>query len=118
MDNMDSVSVINKVLEQKFESYRGSDIKDFVAPSELTVTITLSEYRELVSKVATRDEAISAAEHDRYEREQKITDLQAEVDALKAELYELQKRAENGKRNEDTAAQIRSLFESDDRVEE
>lgn len=97
---MENTSTINAVLEKKLDSYY-SDIKDFVAPQEITVTITLREYRDLVEKNATREEAIRKAEANKYERDQENSKLREEVAALKAEIYELKKSAETANDKED-----------------
>ena len=62
---MDSVSITDKVLEKKLDTY-GNNNENFVAPAELTVTITLGEYRDLVGKVATRQAAIDKLERMGY----------------------------------------------------
>lgn len=90
---MDSVSVTDKVLESKLDRYGGNN-DNFTAPQELTVTITLNEYRDLVSKVATRQAAIDEANKDKYERNNLNEKLEKEIADLKAELYEYHKKAE------------------------
>ena len=65
-----------------------------MAPSEITVTITLGEYRSLITKAATADEAIRKAEADKFSRDADNKRLKEMVEALRAELYDLQKRAE------------------------
>lgn len=50
---MENTNNTNIVLEKKLDEY-GTNFKDFVAPHELTVTITLSEYRDLVGKNAKK----------------------------------------------------------------
>lgn len=99
---MDNMSVKDVVLEKKMDSY-GNNSDNFVASQELTVNITLSEYRKLVSSDATRSEAISKANSDKYERENEIKSLKAQVEALKAENYELKKAVEKatGEKEED-----------------
>ena len=47
------------IQEKKLESY-GWEKHDFLAGQELTVTITLGEYRELVSSKATAKQEIDA----------------------------------------------------------
>lgn len=47
MDNTMKSEVKNVVLEKKLENYYFED-KNFSAPGELMITITLKEYRELV----------------------------------------------------------------------
>lgn len=88
---MENVAVKDLVFDKKSEGY-SFESDNFIASQELTVTITLNEYRDLVSKVATRKEAIDKAESDRYERNEKIKHLTEENDRLKAELYELHKK--------------------------
>lgn len=88
---MENMSIKDVVLEKKMSEY-GFDKDNFLAQSELTVTITLHEYRDLVEKVATRDTAIKAAEKDKYARDSENEALKKEVATLKAELYEYQKR--------------------------
>ena len=84
---MDNVKIENLILEKKMDGY-GTNNKNFVAPGELTVTITVEEYRELVSSDATRKQQIDEANADKYERNQQIAKLTKEVEELKAELYE------------------------------
>lgn len=90
---MENAVATNVVLDKKLDGYGGDqNLKNFIAPQEITVTITLSEYRELVQKVATRQADIDKAEADRYERNCKIDKLTKENAELKAKLYELQSK--------------------------
>ena len=88
----------NTVLVKKLErasSYSTPDgIYDLTCDQELRVTITLAEYRALVSSVATRDADVKKAETDKYSREQENKRLAEENAKLKAELYEMNKKAE------------------------
>ena len=79
------------VLDRKMDAarYGGGDLHNYVASQELTVTITLSEYRELVSGIATKDKDISIANDNKYQREQEIKEVKAANDTLKAENYDL-----------------------------
>lgn len=98
---MENTVVNNVVLDKKFDGYMSSsDLHNFIAPQEITVTITISEYRELVKKVATRDADIDKAESDKYERNRKIEELTKENAELKAKLYELQSNMNNVKEEE------------------
>ena len=98
---MENTTVINAVLEKKLDSFYTSDMKNFVAPQEITVTITLKEYRDLVESHATREEAIRKAEDNKYERDQENSKLREEVAALKAEIYEMKKNAETANDKEE-----------------
>lgn len=90
---MENVSIKDVVLEKKMNDY-GHNANNFIASQEITVTITLAEYRDLIEKAATRNEAITAAEKDKYTRNQENERLKKEVADLKAELYEYQKKFE------------------------
>lgn len=94
---MDNATIKDVLLDKKLDRYSSND-NDFIASQEITVTITLSEYRMLVSNDATRQAAIDDANKDKYQREQQIKALSEENAKLKAELYELQKK--NEKREE------------------
>lgn len=89
----ENMGTVDLILNKKTESY-GFEKNDFVAPSEITVTNTLGEYRSLITKAATADEAIRKAEADKFSRDADNKRLKEMVEALRAELYDLQKRAE------------------------
>lgn len=80
--------VVNALVSKKIDTYRDNQ-NDFVIPSEITVTITLAEYRMLVSHDATRQLAIDAAEKDKYTRENEIKAVKEENARLKGENYDL-----------------------------
>ena len=90
---MENTVVKDVLLDKKLDRY-GFENNDFVAAGELTVTITLSEYRKLVKDVATAQARIDKAEADRYERNSENARLTEENNKLKAELYEMQKASE------------------------
>ena len=98
---------IDPILEKKLsrlDSYgNGGEYYNLVGGGELTVRITLAEYRDLVTKVATRETAIDQANKDKYQRDQEIKKVTDENAELKAELYELKKRLDeyNSGGNED-----------------
>ena len=97
---MDNTVIKDVLLDKKLDRY-GFDNNDFLASGELTVTITLSEYRKLVKDVATAQARIDKAEADRYERNSENTRLTEENNRLKAELYEMQKASEVIDKDED-----------------
>ena len=81
-------SLQDKKMDYSFES------KNFTIDGELTVTITLNEYRELVASKATKEAAIRKAEEDKWKRNDENNRLTEENAKLKAELYELKKKME------------------------
>ncbi len=83
MANLDS-----KIHDAKLESYNVNG-NNFSIEGELMVTITLNEYRNLISEIATKKMDIDSANRDRFTRENEIKTVRAENDALKAELYTL-----------------------------
>ena len=62
-----------QVLDKKLRDYGNHN--DFVAPRELTVTITLSEYRNLVLAKGMNDKIIENLRNKNYELEQKVQTL-------------------------------------------
>ncbi len=90
---MENTVIKDVLLDKKLDRY-GFENNDFVAAGELTVTITLSEYRKLVKDVATAQARIDKAEADRYDRNRENERLTEENNRLKAELYEMQKASE------------------------
>ena len=67
-----------QVLEKKLKGYGESD--NFVAPRELTVTITLSEYRSLVTGKGVSNKTIDELRRQTYKLEQTIRDLVTELE--------------------------------------
>lgn len=76
---------IKEVVKLKTDGY-GLEEKNFTIPQELTVTITLSEYRRLVQEVATKDHDISGARSARWEAEGKVKELKEEISELNRSL--------------------------------
>lgn len=79
---------VNQVLQKKLDNYH-SELNDFVSPQEITVTITLNEYRRLISDKATSSERISTADRQRYEANESRDKFKAENERLRAELDEV-----------------------------
>lgn len=86
----ESVVVTSVVLDKKLESY-GWDAKNYVAERELTITITLAEYRDLIKAVATKQHDIDQANADKYKRDSENKMLKEEVASLRTKLFELQR---------------------------
>lgn len=86
---MENTITNNVVLEKKMDCYNNNNLDNFTAPQELTVTITLHEYRKLVEEVATKKHDIDKANQDKYERDCENRKLKEEVAKLKEEIYNL-----------------------------
>lgn len=56
---------------EKVESYHDST-DNYIAENEVTVTITLSEYRKLVQEVATKKHDIDRANSETYEAKRQL----------------------------------------------
>lgn len=91
----ESVNVTSTILDKKIEHYDWK-ANNFVAEGELTITITLSEYRELISSNATKQHDIAKANADKYERDSENARLKNEVEVLRAKLYEMQNSCDSG----------------------
>lgn len=70
----------NYTVDQHATSGDGAEFR------ELTVTITLAEYRELVSKTAVSAAEIERERKLRTDAEKRVADQAAEIDALRAAL--------------------------------
>ena len=84
----DNNRMMNEILQKKIGNYNLKE-DNFVAPAEITVTITLSEYRSLVANDATRKQAIDKANEDKFNRETEIKAVREENTRLKGENYDL-----------------------------
>lgn len=82
---------MNNIAEEKMSSYSDAKTNNFVVENELTVTITLNEYRKLVESNATKKNDIDKANNDKYNREQTIQQVEAENRKLKEEMHDLRK---------------------------
>lgn len=90
---MENTTIKDVILDRKMDGY-SFEKKDFVASGEITVTITLGEYRKLIADNATAQQRIDKADEDRYSRNAENEALKKENAELKAELYELKKASE------------------------
>lgn len=77
-------TLVNPVLQKKLDGYR---VDNFAVPQELTVTITLAEYRELVTTKAVCDSKVSEATQARWT-------VERERDGLKTSLSEVRETLE------------------------
>lgn len=77
----ESTNVRSAILDAKMDKYSWEE-KNYVAEGELTVTITLSEYRRLISEIATKEYDIKKANEDKYKRDAENQALRNEVERL------------------------------------
>lgn len=84
---MENIDLTNKKLDNW-----GSKLNDFKAENELTIEITLNEYRELVKGIATKEYDIEKANKDRYTREEENRKLKTKNEQLSNELLEYVKK--------------------------
>ena len=71
-----------------FNTY-GQTENNFVASQEITVTITLNEYRNLISKNATASAEIEKVRSESYKKDREIERLNAENLSLKEKYYNI-----------------------------
>lgn len=76
----------NNILNKKIDSY-DYEKDDFKAPGEITVEITLNEYRHLVKEYATKRYDIERTEKDKYTREDENKKLKERVKDLENKIY-------------------------------
>ena len=83
---MENINITEVILDKKIESYK-FDNRNFKASGEITVTITLDEYRDLVTKVATSQHDIEKANNDKWQREKEVAELKKEKEDLLRRIY-------------------------------
>lgn len=79
------------LLKKKLDSYSSKD-NDFQAENELTVEITLNEYRNLIEEKATADYRIKRAEENKYTRDEENRKIKQENKKLEMKLFEYRKQ--------------------------
>lgn len=84
-----SVNVTNAILDKKMDCYSWQ-VQDYVAEQELTVTITLAEYRRLITELATKEYDIGRASEYRYKYENETAALAKECEELRMRLHRMQ----------------------------
>lgn len=84
-----------EINEELFKAKKGGDYSrndirnDFAIPGEITVTITLNEYRALISANAISEKRISDLNRESYDAEAECNTLKQERDKLLKEIAEL-----------------------------
>lgn len=76
-----NISVDSLILDKKLQNYGKN--QDFVAPRELTVTITLAEYRSLVESDAKSRASIEEERTARWKLQNQVQELQKQIEAFK-----------------------------------
>ncbi len=87
----ESVNVTNAILDKKMDSYNFEN-NNYIAEGEITITITLNEYRNLISEVAKKQVDIEKANKDKYARDSENEKLRKEVNDLRSQLFELTRK--------------------------
>ncbi|WP_313994822.1 hypothetical protein [uncultured Selenomonas sp.] len=82
-------STENQILSGKCQNYKSEWTDNFICPGELTVQITLSEYRDLVQESATTRQKISEANDKRMEYYHEVERLKKENAELKEKIVQL-----------------------------
>ena len=96
---MENVNITETILDKKLDGY-GVNLNNYVASTELTVTITLEEYRNLIACKAIKEHDVEAANKGKYEREAENARLKAEVDSLRLQIFEMTMGSETKKGEE------------------
>lgn len=82
MENTTAQNVDTLILDKKLQNYGRNH--DFVAPKELTVTITLAEYRELVSSDSKSSSEYEKLRNEKWALEAENKKLKETIETLKA----------------------------------
>lgn len=85
---MESISEEVQVLSKKMDKWDSPE-DNFVATGEITVTITLSEYRNLIKEKATKDAEIQELRNSKYSADEQTKAAKAEIAELKEQIVKL-----------------------------
>lgn len=83
--------VVETLASKKLNGW-STNLDDFTINNELTVEITLSEYRKLLKDSITKENEIEKANKDKYERNSENEKLKKENKELEMKLFEYRKR--------------------------
>jgi cell division protein FtsB len=81
--------VIDALIEKKIDNFC-SESKDFVIPHELTVTITLKEYRDLVTSKANHANEVSEITLEKRKLEKELETYKTENDMLTKKIMRME----------------------------
>lgn len=94
---MENEKVMTEKTAWKFEKecsgYGSNEVDNYIIPHELTVTITLNEYRNLLQKEA-KSEAYEARMNN-YKLRNEITELKSKIEVLEKALARCPKEEES-----------------------
>lgn len=85
---MESISEETQVLAKKMSKWDSPE-DNFVATGEITVTITLSEYRDLIKEKATKEMKIQELRNSEYAANEQLKAAKAEIAELKEQIVRL-----------------------------
>lgn len=85
---MESISEETQVLAKKMSKWDSPE-DNFVATGEITVTITLSEYRDLIKEKATKGTEIQELRNSKYVANEQLKVAKAEIAELKEQIVRL-----------------------------
>lgn len=85
---MESISEEVQVLSKKMAKWDSPE-DNFVATGEITVTITLSEYRNLIKEKATKGTEIQELRNSEYAANEQLKAAKAEIAELKEQIVRL-----------------------------
>ena len=85
---MESISEETQALAKKMSKWDGPE-DNFVATGEITVTITLSEYRDLIKEKATKGTEIQELRNSKYAADEQLKAAKAEIAELKEQIVRL-----------------------------
>ncbi|WP_353457599.1 hypothetical protein [Staphylococcus coagulans] len=90
---MTEINTTNHYYTKDFDAYKQTE-DNFVANQELTVTITLNEYRNLITEKAGFEQKIDKTRNQYFEERNKVDELEKEIKSLKEKIYNLQNPCE------------------------
>lgn len=95
--------IIKDLVEKKIGGYYGNNQDDnFVIPRELTVTITLREYRDLICAKALADHNLGEIKGEKWKLEDELKTIKKKYDELSHRFLDLEAKS-SGQKTEDVS---------------
>ena len=84
--------VVDELLDKKVRDYCNDSSYNFIIPHELTVTITLKEYRALIESNAVKENEINKIRSEKYELSKELETYKTENDLLTRKIMRMDKK--------------------------
>ena len=95
MQENNNSETLDRIYRDKQESYPYGDVRNFAAPGELLITITLGEYRDLIEDITTKERDLQDAADKEVTLKTDLTLQTKTIETLSRENCELKEKAKH-----------------------